>query len=364
MKTHIFMVIQADKQFYLDQAKQLKDIFNSKYPDYVYRRRPNNSRRRRGTGPGGSRALDSLANEAGGDESGHTEFDDISPVDEDLLVDISSTDFRHTRISADITSAYDMNLRASSYNHTPSDTSYRPSHGRSPYPPSGQQRGTPDISIEPPHLAQSMAATHHYQQSYLQAHQSQPQSSHLYASEHGTWDPVGVPRGEHARTTPAGWLGSQDRLLANHTPDRSPPGNSQSSWARTTSPAPTRSTGASSPSVPFTTLNSPFYPSQISGNYSGAASPTSSLPSSATAYHHSSSDHVQDNSQIRRPSSAYGHRSYASSPPSNHYVSTPNRGLHMYQQHQSQQLLSVQSRSIPHIHTSSSTGSGSGTPGF
>ncbi|KAJ6480274.1 hypothetical protein C8R45DRAFT_1216031 [Mycena sanguinolenta] len=37
----------TDKQFYLAQAKQLKETFNSKYPDYVYRRRPNNTRKRR-----------------------------------------------------------------------------------------------------------------------------------------------------------------------------------------------------------------------------------------------------------------------------------------------------------------------------
>ncbi|KAF8902003.1 hypothetical protein CPB85DRAFT_1438844 [Mucidula mucida] len=41
----------TDKQFYLDQAKQLKENFNSKYPDYVYRRRPNNSRKKRKTDP-------------------------------------------------------------------------------------------------------------------------------------------------------------------------------------------------------------------------------------------------------------------------------------------------------------------------
>ncbi|KAI0033882.1 hypothetical protein K488DRAFT_69556 [Vararia minispora EC-137] len=36
----------SEKEFYLEQAKRLKDIFNAKYPDYVYRRRPNNSRRK------------------------------------------------------------------------------------------------------------------------------------------------------------------------------------------------------------------------------------------------------------------------------------------------------------------------------
>ncbi|TRM58492.1 hypothetical protein BD626DRAFT_573500 [Schizophyllum amplum] len=45
----------SEKQFYLDQAKHLKDNFNSKYPEYVYRRKPNNSaRRRRRTDAGGS----------------------------------------------------------------------------------------------------------------------------------------------------------------------------------------------------------------------------------------------------------------------------------------------------------------------
>ncbi|KAI0039889.1 hypothetical protein FA95DRAFT_1577305 [Auriscalpium vulgare] len=37
----------AEKQFYLDQAKRLKETFNTRYPDYVYRRRPNNSRKKR-----------------------------------------------------------------------------------------------------------------------------------------------------------------------------------------------------------------------------------------------------------------------------------------------------------------------------
>ncbi|CAE6435687.1 unnamed protein product [Rhizoctonia solani] len=41
---------KEDKQFYLDQAKKLKDTFNTRWPDYVYRRRPNNSRKRRRAG--------------------------------------------------------------------------------------------------------------------------------------------------------------------------------------------------------------------------------------------------------------------------------------------------------------------------
>ncbi|CUA73018.1 Transcription factor SOX-10 [Sus scrofa] [Rhizoctonia solani] len=41
---------KENKQFYLDQAKKLKDTFNTRWPDYVYRRRPNNSRKRRKVG--------------------------------------------------------------------------------------------------------------------------------------------------------------------------------------------------------------------------------------------------------------------------------------------------------------------------
>ncbi|KAF7325005.1 HMG box domain-containing protein [Mycena kentingensis (nom. inval.)] len=42
----------SEKQFYQNQAKLLKDTFNAKYPDYVYKRRPNNTRRKRKVDPG------------------------------------------------------------------------------------------------------------------------------------------------------------------------------------------------------------------------------------------------------------------------------------------------------------------------
>ncbi|KII86845.1 hypothetical protein PLICRDRAFT_177571 [Plicaturopsis crispa FD-325 SS-3] len=42
----------TDKQFYFDQAKILKDNFDARYPDYVYRRRPNNFRKKRATNDG------------------------------------------------------------------------------------------------------------------------------------------------------------------------------------------------------------------------------------------------------------------------------------------------------------------------
>ncbi|CAE6415340.1 unnamed protein product, partial [Rhizoctonia solani] len=62
-----------NKQFYLDQAKKLKDTFNTRWPDYVYRRRPNNSRKRRKVGGtssvGPARGHDAASNSDGQAES-------------------------------------------------------------------------------------------------------------------------------------------------------------------------------------------------------------------------------------------------------------------------------------------------------
>ena len=66
---------QSDKKFYLDQAKKLKDNFNSKYPDYVYRRRPNNSRKKRKAEPAHGDDPDGAALDDDG------AYDDPSPVD-------------------------------------------------------------------------------------------------------------------------------------------------------------------------------------------------------------------------------------------------------------------------------------------
>ncbi|KAF7966372.1 hypothetical protein HWV62_38921 [Athelia sp. TMB] len=87
----------VDKQFYLDQAKQLKDTFNSKYPDYVYRRRPNNSRRKRGAIAGGMKTLDHLSST---DDSGHGDYEEVSPIDRDEPLG-GQPDLRYPRLPSD-----------------------------------------------------------------------------------------------------------------------------------------------------------------------------------------------------------------------------------------------------------------------
>ncbi|KIP03526.1 hypothetical protein PHLGIDRAFT_130081 [Phlebiopsis gigantea 11061_1 CR5-6] len=68
----------SEKKFYLDQAKKLKDNFNNKYPDYVYRRRPNNSRKKRKPDQDPQSPTDPSLGDA--DDAS---LDDTSPVDMD-----------------------------------------------------------------------------------------------------------------------------------------------------------------------------------------------------------------------------------------------------------------------------------------
>ncbi|KAF8996144.1 hypothetical protein BDQ17DRAFT_1429919 [Cyathus striatus] len=96
-----------EKQFYLDSAKQLKDSFNSKYPDYVYRRRPNNSRRRRRADSSSMRSVDGLhVSDGGEDYAGNADPGEISPVDDEGHLDLSR-DIRFSRApAADLPQTY------------------------------------------------------------------------------------------------------------------------------------------------------------------------------------------------------------------------------------------------------------------
>ncbi|KAL1940524.1 hypothetical protein VTO73DRAFT_7959 [Trametes versicolor] len=86
----------SDKKFYLDQAKKLKDNFNSKYPDYVYRRRPNNSRKKRKPDAAHDDGHD--VGHADPDDPG---YEDTSPVDgDDTLMIPSPQEVQYTRTHA------------------------------------------------------------------------------------------------------------------------------------------------------------------------------------------------------------------------------------------------------------------------
>ncbi|RPD56310.1 hypothetical protein L226DRAFT_215000 [Lentinus tigrinus ALCF2SS1-7] len=89
----------SEKKFYLDQAKKLKDNFNSKYPDYVYRRRPNNSRKKRKPEPNHDGDPSADPAHLGDPDDPAGAYDDTSPIDPDdpLGMVPSPQDVQYTR---------------------------------------------------------------------------------------------------------------------------------------------------------------------------------------------------------------------------------------------------------------------------
>ncbi|KAH8977292.1 hypothetical protein EDB86DRAFT_3167686 [Lactarius hatsudake] len=112
----------ADKQFYLDQAKRLKETFNSKYPDYVYRRRPNNSRKKRRPDATATPLLDpSASGDVGDDFSAGHDFDYQSVDGQDLARDLApSRGSSHSGVA----SGYDDNSSVTSPHHALSSFGY------------------------------------------------------------------------------------------------------------------------------------------------------------------------------------------------------------------------------------------------
>ncbi|KZT68500.1 hypothetical protein DAEQUDRAFT_711826 [Daedalea quercina L-15889] len=101
-----------EKKFYLDQAKKLKDHFNARYPDYVYRRRPNNSRKKRkseaGHDPSAEASSSAEREDLGLDEVAH----ELDEVDEATLQDY------HYQFTQTSTSAPQMSYGATVQAHS------------------------------------------------------------------------------------------------------------------------------------------------------------------------------------------------------------------------------------------------------
>ncbi|KAK0217242.1 hypothetical protein IW262DRAFT_1464288 [Armillaria fumosa] len=251
-----------DKQFYLDQAKQLKENFNSKYPDYVYRRRPNNSRKRRKTDASGMRAPDgSMPPDAGDDMPG--DLGEPSPSDgDDSQAD--PLDMGYSRMGH--SSHYGEgsgHARLPTFPFGPSDMSYRDSRV------SYMQQDRLHHSVSSPRLSGSG------QYPYLQRHGSGHYSE--------SWDT------SSNRSSGSSWF-PHDRSAASPISAKSqsfPPLSSPSSWPSPNSPGPGPSPSSStSNSYTFPTLNSPFFPTQaqLSTNFSTASSPTTNGSANSSQY--------------------------------------------------------------------------------
>ncbi|KAI0697457.1 hypothetical protein BC835DRAFT_1413690 [Cytidiella melzeri] len=306
----------SDKKFYLDQAKKLKDNFNSKYPDYVYRRRPNNSRKKRRPDADPHSPIDPSL----GDDDASIE--ETSPTEEEVLRDSATPSYgfrgpvsagsgyegSETLLSAQQSSNY---AYMSDYNAT-GQFSQQPPRIPTLHSPETTMStsGIPPLRI--PSLAETAASAqgHSYSASYAQ-HPSPQSASHTNQS---FWDANRSGRtAEQSRQPTSQWhvlpaldtsvtrqrpsninntLSSRSEAFPSHVPSRP--------WSSSASSATSSSSGASgthySNAPPFPTLASPYYPAQSpSQRHSDAATSPTTHPGgspeyfSSTSYHHRSS---------------------------------------------------------------------------
>ncbi|KAL0959208.1 hypothetical protein HGRIS_014488 [Hohenbuehelia grisea] len=264
----------AEKQFYLDQAKLLKDNFNSKYPDYVYRRRPNNSRRRRKqdqTAPNSDNPLPSaelnhrdhfdLTDDSSPSDllRAHAGAHDGSPIDDDALISF---------MDAPPPSTYEQ--------HNPAYSSTYASYSQPTGPSNSYHSSHPGVGAS----AATAASYRASQEMASRAHaQGQGHALHPYAY-------MPPPTGSSSSSSASSSLGPSTSSSLSGSSDL---------WSPTLSPAPrsqshAHTTGhASQASGPapghghghaqnqaqqlFPTLSAPFYPSSLS-----PVSPTSPSP--------------------------------------------------------------------------------------
>ncbi|KAH7908139.1 hypothetical protein BJ138DRAFT_1116113 [Hygrophoropsis aurantiaca] len=316
----------SDKQFYLDRAKELKDNFNAKYPDYVYRRRPNNSRKRRRTDNGLGIPLDqpTMGDSADGYATS-PDYGDISPVDpvdtDDPTTNVNGQENRYMSVAPGVPGHYDASIVPSQSRQ--SQPAYRPaespSYGalgttesRAPYFSNSHRRATPDATMMPfvPSASsrgldsgiQAQVPLSQYS-AYMQNASRTQTPSYFAESNHAhshtppdLWQAASAgSRDDHARGShphpawvPSGQDSSSTRSDERHHAYGAQPAQQQHSWvaASPSDSMSSRSTsGAHTPNYSFPTLNSPFYPGQshLSDSYQQQG-PIQSLPSPSSPY--------------------------------------------------------------------------------
>ncbi|KAJ3781764.1 hypothetical protein GGU10DRAFT_96649 [Lentinula aff. detonsa] len=310
----------SDKQFYLDRAKELKETFNSKYPDYVYRRRPNHSRKRRKTDAGvhsidGSGTPDSIQDEG----LPRVPYDDHHGPG------------LHSRPSLP---SYGTDPYGRESSRHPYLNAERPNHHHHS-PPLNHNPPLPSPRL--PGQSNTIPALHSYLSS--QNIPSAGQSHHMYGSSSSHHSTHGGSSWDHPRLDTPGKLGNDSRLDSSH--GRSSSAGSNSMWpgpersssrgyagqsGSPTSSGPSSSTGGGGPdsNFNFPTLNSPFFPtpSQMFNSNSGSSA-SSAGGGNTTGGGGSGSAFGAGSNQLPPPGSlttsnsrnGYDHRPYAPSPP-------------------------------------------------
>ncbi|KAK2462651.1 hypothetical protein APHAL10511_005384 [Amanita phalloides] len=295
----------SEKQFYLDRAKQLKESFNTKYPDYVYRRRPNNSRKK------SKRRLDaSMAGpmdsgntpETGEDYGGAVGDYDAHPEGDDRHYD-PGPNVLHSRIHQDYMGS--AQSRSNPYPYVTSDPPYR--HDSS---------HDPRISFLTQHSerlpGETSATSHRLPEiyGYVPSH-SQPPPAHLYPTDpgeaHDRWE---------SRVGPArpGWITTHERTMPTTT-QRYAQG-APTGWTSAVTSAPASSSSSTPPGTfAFPTLTSPFYPSQAHLQSYQASTSSSSQSDSPVRYDsptsHSTSGREYDGQNYNSHASVGSENPYA-----------------------------------------------------
>ncbi|KAG1760315.1 hypothetical protein EDD22DRAFT_825616 [Suillus occidentalis] len=340
----------SEKQFYLDQAKHLKDNFNLKYPDYVYRRRPNNSRKKRRAESTGVAGDSASAVDSVDDQSSNPEYGEISPVeyhhDSQERYESSGAEVC-TSAEATYDASYLPSGQAPSYQ--PADSAPYHAHGgndgRAPYL-SSHGRVTPDAVMAPSTSAPRGSTSTAYFSPFV--HNTNHASSASYlpsqSGSEGQWHLSSrSSRDDLARISVQSWAqsGSEQSLHAGDSMHlqyqvaRASP----SSWSASPSEPPASSNpSVHSSSYGFPTLNTPFYPSQSSSHngYTGQQSPSQI---SDVSHHYGAVDHIQGNSVAAGQEDVYhGHQySTISTMPAGY----PHSGSAMHQYHSQSQSRNI-----------------------
>lgn len=301
----LYDVSQHEKQFYLEQAKQLKETFNTKYPDYVYRRRPNNSRKRRRS-DGSALSADPTTRGADGDDIGGGIDLDVAPLhgDEQHNGQLGPSYGRVHDRSQGFGGSSRLDIGHSRPPYSPSESGPFRTNGHidsrtMPYPPSPADRVT--LS----HLDSTL--------SYPYApSQPSPQSPSVYPGDSADSGPAWSSR------VPQSWMeNSGPERLTLATQKSSYPSSTSRQWSGSTdSPVSAATPPPGSAQNYFPTLNAPFYPpSQLSGYQSNSsASTTSSVsPLSASASHYDALNHLPNSSASREYPRGYNSSSMSTS---------------------------------------------------
>ncbi len=376
-------MFKADKQFYLDQAKRLKETFNSKYPDYVYRRRPNNSRKKRRPDAAANPLLDpSTAGDTGDDFAVAHDFDYQSVDGQDPARDLApSRGSSHSGMA----SGYGDNSGVPSPHPTLSPYGYPTNEYPASHIPASGPR-LPHLSSihvhdHSPSEAPSLASlpSHHYADTSIHSHAypshaSQPPTSapssstcrpdHIAGSSF--WGNV---RSDHGRTMQPTWTTAPPVIpplnLGDQLRERGPPAvhpknevysnPSPRPWSTSTSQASPAISSASSHvssqssnSYPLQTLSSPFFPpSHSPGAYQSSAS-SSSTPSGSPENYYSSGSQLQGSSYGGRAGGGYEQATIYNS----HPVPHSSTSHHPLSAHEVLQVPQPQSRpSRPSLHS-------------